>query len=87
MEQGIFFFLKISNTDKPLARMIRETMREAQRPRSGIREMILLQILQILKRKQHSIIDNFSQQVNNLDEMDNFLESLQWPEFTQVETE
>ena len=48
--------------------MIRETMRETQRPRSGIREMILPQILQILKRKQHSIINNFSQQVNNLDE-------------------
>lgn len=67
--------------------MIRETMK-AQRPRSRMREMILLQILQILKRKQHSIINNFStQQVNNLDEMDNFLESLRWPEFTQVETE
>lgn len=33
MEQGIVFE-KVSNIDKTLARMIRETMREAQRPRS-----------------------------------------------------
>lgn len=32
------FFEKVSNIDKTLARMIRETMREAQRPRSGMRE-------------------------------------------------
>lgn len=56
MEQGIVFE-KVSNIDKTLARMIRETMRSTKAKIRNERDDITTNTA-VLKRKQHSIINN-----------------------------